>query len=100
MGPTEIFPQVDIDHTSHGVRTVNGRSARLQNFDALNRRERDGIDIDKGATEHSGNTAPVQQDQAGSGIQSRATPPRLNPTGPPWLVPLFDTGILFELLTG
>ena len=80
LGPTEIFPQVDIDHTGHGVRTVNGGSARLQNFDALNRRERDGIDIDKGATEHSGNTAPVQQDQGGSRIQSaqrhRAKPDR------------------------
>ena len=65
LGSTEIFPEVDIDHTSHGVRTVHGRSARLQNFDALNRRERDRIDIDKGATEHSGNTAPVHQDQAG-----------------------------------
>ena len=70
LDSSEIFPQVDIDHTSHRVRAVNGRSARLQNFDALGRRERDRIEIDKGATEHSGNTASVQQDQGGSGIQS------------------------------
>src|SRR5262249_14236199 len=59
LDSTEIFPEMDIDHTSHGIRAVHGRSTRLQNFDALDRRERDGIDIDKGAPEHSGNTAPV-----------------------------------------
>src|SRR5207253_142724 len=55
---------------SHSVRAVHCRSARLQNFDALNRRHRDGIDIDKGASEHSSNTASIQQNQAGSWIQS------------------------------
>src|SRR5205085_888350 len=70
LDPSEIFPQLDIDHPSHGVRAVHRRSARLQNFDALNRRHRDGIDIDKGASEHSSNTASIQQNQAGSWIQS------------------------------
>src|SRR6478672_1530173 len=65
LDSTEIFPEVNIDHTGHGVRTVHGRSARLQNFDALDRSKRDRIDIDKSPTEHSGNTAPVQQDEAG-----------------------------------
>src|SRR5438105_6958125 len=69
LDSSEIFPQLDIDHTGYGVRAVHSRSARLQNFDALNRCERDGVDIDKATTEHSGNTASIQQDQAGSGIQ-------------------------------
>src|SRR5262249_7786561 len=63
--PSEIFPEVAIDHAGHGVRAVHGRSARLQNFDALNCRERDRIDIDKAGTKHSGHTPPIQQDQTG-----------------------------------
>src|SRR5438034_9037469 len=59
LGPTEIFPEVDIDHTGYGVRTVHGRSARLQNFDALNRRHRDRIDIEKRATANPSNAAPA-----------------------------------------
>ena len=42
-----IVSQLDIDHARDGVRAVNGRGTVFQNFNALDRRLRNGVEIDK-----------------------------------------------------
>src|SRR6266699_948928 len=46
---TVVFPQFEVDNTGNGVGTVSGRRAIFQNFDALNGRKRNGIQIDETA---------------------------------------------------
>ncbi len=43
-----ILAKDDVHHTCHRVRAVNGRSAVLEDFDALDGRERNRIQVDEG----------------------------------------------------
>src|SRR5215813_5662332 len=47
LNTVPIFLGDDVDHTADGVRTVNGRSAVLQYFDALDHRQRNRIEVDR-----------------------------------------------------
>src|SRR3546814_15177137 len=43
----EIFPELEIDHASQGIRSINGRSTARDNLCAGNQRCRDAVEIDK-----------------------------------------------------
>jgi hypothetical protein len=41
------MPELDVDHSGDGICAVSGRCAVLQDFNAVDRCARDGIEIDK-----------------------------------------------------
>src|SRR3546814_13571291 len=43
----EIFPELEIDHASQGIRSINGRSTARDNLCAGNQRCRDAVEIDR-----------------------------------------------------
>jgi hypothetical protein len=56
----------DVDHTSHGVRAVDGRSAVLQHLDAVNDRIRQGVQVgraDRAARARGRQATAVEQHQ-------------------------------------
>ena len=70
------MPELDVDHAGDGICAVSGRSAVLQDFNALDRRARDGIEIDKslgaisGSERIGGDTPPIDQRQRAAGIET------------------------------
>ena len=42
-----VVPELDVDHAGDGICAINGRSAVFQDFNAVDRCARNGIEIDK-----------------------------------------------------
>ena len=60
----EVLAQDDVDHTTDGVRAINGRCAVGQDLDALNGRHRDRVHVNGVADcRRFGNSAAINQDQ-------------------------------------
>src|SRR5204863_6723878 len=68
-----IMTQLDVDDTRDGIRTVGGRGAILQNFDALNRRRWNRIQIDEhnadDADRIGSNATAIDQNERGPRIK-------------------------------
>src|SRR3546814_10965298 len=43
----DIFPELEIDHASQGIRSINGRSTARDNLCAGNQRCRDAVELDR-----------------------------------------------------
>src|SRR3546814_18174819 len=80
----EIFPELEIDHASQGIRSINGRSTARDNLCAGNQRCRDAVEIESIEQDRRLNPFPVQQDErkpctesanVNGGAASPATPP-------------------------
>src|SRR3546814_4392017 len=59
----EIFPELEIDHASQGIRSINGRSTARDNLCAGNQRCRDAVEIDRIEQVRRLHPFPVQQDE-------------------------------------
>src|SRR6266404_6268133 len=65
-----IFIELDVDNARNCIRPVGGRRAVLQNFDALNGRKRDGIQIGVTSRWITRNTAAIDQNEGGAVIKT------------------------------
>ena len=60
----EVFAQLEVQHTGNGVRTIDGRRAARDDFNALDQQTRNGVDVDcQGALRGSDVAAAVNQRQ-------------------------------------
>ncbi len=80
----EIVVEQDVDHAADRVRTVNGRSAVLEDFDALDERGREKVHVLERCTatrERGGirDAATVEQHQRGQAAQATSEPPFVLP---------------------
>ena len=68
----EVLAGDDIDNTADGIRTVDGGRAVGQDFNALNRGQRDRVQVRAGFTElgRQRQATPVNQDQAAAATQT------------------------------
>ncbi len=64
FGTFEILPGDDVDHAGHGIRTVHGRGAVLEHFDALHGNQRQRVEVDEGVRQAAGREAVVGQPAA------------------------------------
>ena len=67
-----VFLQDDIDDTADGIRAVNGRGSVLEDFDAVNHRRRDRIEVHDcaGLERRPCDALTVDQDKGGEIAQS------------------------------
>ncbi len=61
LGTFEVLPGDDVDHAGHGIGTVHGRGTVLEHFDALDRHQRQRVEVDEGVGQATGREAVVGQ---------------------------------------
>src|SRR6266404_6810870 len=67
---TVVFIELDVDNARNRIRSVGGRSAVFQNFDALNGRKRNGIQIDETGSGEPHDTAAIDQNEGGAHVEA------------------------------
>src|SRR5690348_7316796 len=78
FGTAVVVTQLKVHHTSDCIRAINGRGAVLQNFNALNRGERDRIQVHKHCVDWTriisngigSNPAPIEENKSRSWVQT------------------------------
>ena len=85
LSATIVFIELEVDHAGNRIRSVSGRSAVFQNFDALGSRNGNAIQIDEteagvGSPGEVSDTAAIDQNQRGAGVETTQRDRR----GPRW----------------
>src|SRR5947199_4630492 len=103
LSATIVFIELEVDHAGNRIRSVSGRSAVFENFDALGGRNGNAIQIDEteagvGGPGEVSDTAAIDQNQRGAGAKPTKQVEE-GPGGPALPGPILMTGKLLALIT-